>query len=132
VSLISPTALAPLATLVVRASRFFARPRAFDIECPLCGTVFLVGLHRKHRKYWDPKTSKFTCMYCERTWIVGIALWSMKRGIAAPVTKPGDQIPHERQLAQLRALLPSFWLMSPLGRRPRTSNLVIEQIDPPS
>lgn len=120
---------ARLATLIVRASRFWARVRAFDLECPNCGTVTLVGQGRKCPKAWNQILSQLVCPGCERTWVVGLTLWSVKPGIGAPVQPARDHVPGERVKAQLRQLIPTFWPTKRVSKVPQHTNLTIEEIE---
>jgi hypothetical protein len=96
------------AELVTRP-RVFARPRTFDVECPFCGTVFLVrsGSKPKAKRQagipvWDPLSSELHCSWCNRWWTVGLVLWQVgKRRLRRPGL-PRDQVPDREELAQIR------------------------------
>ena len=47
-----------------------------------------------------------TCPACHLTCVIGLIAWPVKRGGRGARTIPRDQVPSERELAQLRASLP--------------------------
>jgi hypothetical protein len=114
---------------VERATRFFARLLSFDLECPRCGKVYQIRATNQRGKYqrvgettsgkglrvdaWDPVTSRFTCTnlpHCDsRVYILGLLAWPVGKGKVAQGT-PKDQIPHPRQLAQMRKEGGGWWM----------------------
>lgn len=90
--------------------RVFGRNRAFDVECPHCGHVVLIGQGRgksaraqatgRGSAYWDPLASRLRCPGCDRRWVIGLAIWPAKEGNCPGL--PADQVPSPAQLAQLR------------------------------
>jgi hypothetical protein len=94
-----------------RATRFFARPESFTLECPRCGTVYRVKVGIKST-HWDPTTSLFKCtakVGCGKVYLIGLLAWPVSprawiKGV------PRDQVPHPRQLAQMRKEGGGWWL----------------------
>ena len=116
-----------------RATRFFARPIAFDLECPHCGKVYLVRM-REPGPHWDPKTARFKCTEktCGRAYVIGIVAWPVKPGRVANAT-PEDQVPGPRQLAQMRREGGGWWLADEAAQRyarPSETNLTLEEDRP--
>lgn len=88
--------------------RFFARPSAFEMECPQCGRLFLVGPYRRDNRSYDRVSGILTCPKnvdptkpgCGRKWFIGIVAYQILAGNRK--TRPLDQKPNARQLAELR------------------------------
>lgn len=121
------------------AVRFFARPLAFDLECPRCGEVYQVRIidwRKKHKgrgkltlPVYDPLTSRFTCgnPQCQRTYVIGIVAWSIS-GKGSATSPPEDQVPSPRQLAGLRKEGAGWWMEEKQRfGRPHTTNLTDEE-----
>ena len=82
------------------AGRFFARVRSFDIACPRCDTVYLVGKgHLYGGRVWNPRTYRFECDRCGLTLDVGILAWRVGPG---PSTPPPDCVPSVAQAGKIR------------------------------
>lgn len=97
------------------ATRFFSRPLAAILECPRCGLVlsFNTGVgSRRGTKGWDSTTSRLKCYGCQMTFMIGLIAWPVRAGNRA-ATLPRDQVPEERQLAQMRSMggLGNGWWM---------------------
>jgi hypothetical protein len=95
-----------------KATRFFARPEAFTLECPHCGQIYRIGRHQK-QPCWDPTMARFTCsnaLGCGKRYIIGIVAWPIRPGLSKTGGIPRDQVPYPRQLAQLRAEGGGWWL----------------------
>lgn len=105
-----------------RATRFFARPERFLLECPHCGMVYRCNSTLK-QMWWDPWTSTFTCNRrsqtpaagdgiggCGRVYVIGIVAWPVTQRSRRSPTLPKDQIPGPRELSQLRADGSGWWL----------------------
>lgn len=96
---------------IEKATRFFARPESFTLECPRCGLVYRVQVGKK-ATHWDPTTSLFRCTAksgCNKVYLIGLLAWPVSprawiRGM------PKDQVPHPRQLAQMRREGGGWWL----------------------
>lgn len=119
---------------LVRALRFFARPEAFTLECPHCGTVYRIGPRRL--TYWNPTTARFTCngsgTSCGRSYIIGILAWPVYRG-HTPLSTPKDQVPGPRELLQLRKEGGGWWMADEDRQRyarPEETNLTLEDERP--
>jgi hypothetical protein len=92
-------------------TRFFARVIAAILECPRCGTVQGFGPGLKIRQArWDSRSSSLRCSDCGISVTIGMLAWPRLTGGADPKTRPRDQVPNERQLAQLRALASGIWM----------------------
>lgn len=126
-----------------RATRFFARARSFDLECPRCGTVYQIRENPIRKKAiasawpnWDPYTGRFKCTTkgCERSYIIGLVAWPISDGGRGTASQPPeDQIPNARQLAQLRAEGGGWWMADEEKQRfkqPHTTNLTTEEERP--
>jgi hypothetical protein len=118
-----------------RASRFFARPESFTLECPHCGIIYRVRSRIKTAS-WNPATSRFRCegaQGCGRTYLIGLVAWPIIQAPFVASQTPEDQVPHPRQLAQMRKEGGGWWLSEEDGirfRRPSESNLTIEEDRP--
>ena len=119
---------------LTRAIRFFARPESFTLECPRCGKVYQIRMGRD-QAYWDQSTSRFTCNAkggCEKTYLLGLVAWPVSPR-AYPATTPRDQVPNERQLAQLRSEGGGWWMPDSEKQRyskVEESNLTLEEERP--
>lgn len=98
--------------------RFFARPRAFTIECPFCGRMLFIGKGERDAKCFSRVSSIVHCINvlhpsrdradvkrlggCGRRFLVGMVAWPIQPG-AGIGTRPWDQDPEPHELAQLRA-----------------------------
>lgn len=87
------------------ATRFFARPLAGILECPRCGQILSFSNTGKRRrgstKGWNPQTSELTCWDCGKSVVIGLIAWPVLERSHGR-TLPRDQVPNERQLAQMR------------------------------
>jgi hypothetical protein len=103
----------PPATLPRRS--VFARPIAFDLECPFCGALDVVRGVRGGGRRWrspnfNPMTRRWTCRHCRRLFAVGLAVWPVARTGNRPgrgtlrVTEPLDTRPKPEHRAPLREL----------------------------
>ena len=102
------------------STRFFARVESSWLACPRCGLVmyFSTTAHRAINCRWDPRTARLKCGYsaskglevaaegrgCGLTFAVGLLLWPVAKRPGLPNTIPLDQVPVERELAQMRAM----------------------------
>lgn len=102
--------------------RFFARPIAFDCECPQCGRLFMVGSNRRDNDDFNRVTSELHCRLnvrkgvpgCGRKFLIGIVAWGLT---SSPFRKrPHDQKPNPRQLAELRQAAAGVWAKRLKGR----------------
>jgi hypothetical protein len=109
------------------ATRFWAKPLAGWLECPRCGKVIYFQTSKgrtKQNAEWDPRTSRLQCPECKLVLVLGLLAWPVKPGQAR--TAPRDQVPQERQLAQLRAQGAGWWLpqsQAKQGYRPDDTNV---------
>lgn len=96
----------PPASLPPESRRFFARLRAFDLECPACGEVAKVG----YKSPWNfsTRTSRFKCEYCQKVFTMGILAWSSAH--STHVKRPPDHIPTVEQAIALRRLVGGWWM----------------------
>ena len=102
-------------------TRFFARVHSATCECPRCGRVLSFGQSRKLNATWDKRTARLTCPSCGLVSLVALLLWPVGGGQR---TIPRDQVPNERQLAEMRAQASGWWLAEiKRGRRPDDSNI---------
>ena len=97
--------------------RFFARPIAFDCECPYCGRLLIVGTGRRDDEHYNHVTSEVTCpdnthrrhkRGCGRKFLMGMVAWGMTSG-SRKTGRPYDQRPNPRQLAELRQAARGLW-----------------------
>lgn len=105
-------------------TRFFARVRAAILECPRCGTVLQFGQGKPttvagtgHRCAWDKRTARLRCSDCGLVLMIGLLAWPVRKGGGKVASLPRDQVPNERQLAQLRAEASGFWLPEEQAQR---------------
>lgn len=123
---------------LARATRFFARPETFILECPKCGTVYHCG--PKKSPYWDPTTARFHCNRgtgaCDRSYVMGMLAWGPYLGKLAKGNRPSpprDQVPGPRELAQMRAEGSGWWMADEDRQayvRPEETNLTTEEERP--
>lgn len=117
------------------ATRFFARLKTFDLECPHCGTVYQITTQKRDTN-WDPMTARFHCTLksCARHYVLGILAWPISGGGAGiATTTPEDQVPGPRELAQLRREGGGWWMPEEVAqrfKRPHTTNLTTEEDRP--
>lgn len=122
---------------IEKASRFFARLHAFDLECPHCGTVYSIRIGNDRAKglkaspNWDPWTGRFTCttVRCKKRYVLGILAWPIIPAPHVASATPADQVPNPRQLAALRKEGGGFWLPDEEGQRyprPHETNITTE------
>lgn len=102
--------------------RLFARVWAGDLCCPWCGKY--VQFSGKHRPtgHWDPLKAKLTCTnrVCQRTYIVGLNLWSADSGRSAV---PWDQTPTPQEVQAIEETLDaSRFHLRTKGYRPKETN----------
>lgn len=118
-----------------RATRFFARVESCTLECPHCGLIYQIRLG-VNTSCWNRKTARFTCSGkdgCRKTYLLGIVAWPIIAGPHVASQTPEDQVPHPRQLAQLRKEGSGWWLDEQDGikfRRPQETNLTLEEDRP--
>lgn len=122
------------------ATRFFARAVSFDLECPHCGDVYQIRAGKARQRSvkdpnWDPYTGRFTCTNkdCQRVYIIGLVAWPVIAARHVASATPADQVPHPRQLAQLRREGGGWWMPDPEGQRyarPHETNLTAEEERP--
>lgn len=95
------------------ATRFFARVISAVLECPKCGTVAALGRGISGltpTQGWDPTTARWKCHGCSKTYLIGLIAWPVRMGGWTTGTKPMDQVPNERQLAQMRGEAGGYWM----------------------
>jgi len=114
--------------------RFFARPTAFECECPRCGRLFLVGPRKRDNHAYDRVTGMLTCRIntrahgqspgCGMKFLIGMVAWPLT---TSPVRgRPFDHRPTARQLAELRQAARGIW---PTKRKRRGDP--VNHIEPP-
>lgn len=120
---------------IQKATRFFARPESFTLECPHCGRVYQIRMGPTTR-IWDPRTSRFSCLGkagCQKTYLIGILAWPIGPVAGVASQTPTDQVPHPRQLAQLRKEGGGWWLPDEemiREKRPSDTNITLEEDRP--
>lgn len=88
--------------------RFFARLRSFDLECPFCTAVHLIGL--KNSKVWSARTCRFKCTKCKHVFTLGIVAWPTGAGPTGGNARPPDAVPTPEQAIELRQAVGGWWL----------------------
>lgn len=85
--------------------RFYARLKAFAIECPRCGELYIVGNRTGGPKVYDFKTQRFTCATkaCGLHLQLGILAWPILQGTHPAAS--ADTVPTWRQAQRLRELM---------------------------
>jgi hypothetical protein len=95
------------------ARRTFARLTAFDLACPVCGTVDSVSSLRpwwKRKANFDPWRSRWRCRVCRRVFAVGVVLWPASRAGNRPREgRPLDTIPTSEELLGLQVAAERGW-----------------------
>jgi hypothetical protein len=93
--------------------RTFARLTAFDVACPVCGTVDSVSALRpwwKRKANFDPWRSRWRCRVCRRVFAVGVVLWPASRAGNRPREgRPLDTIPTSQELLGLQVAAQRGW-----------------------
>lgn len=126
---------------IQKATRFFARLHAFDLECPHCGDVYPVRIGEARKKgkketpNWDPWTGRFTCTNnrCGKVYVLGILAWPIVAAPNVASATPADQVPNPRQLAGLRREGGGFWMPDAERQkypRPHETNITTEMDRP--
>lgn len=104
--------------------RFFARILAAMLECPRCGWLDSFHWRRLSRlptnlrsrrmedktPGWDPTTASWRCGQCGLLVTLGVLAWPLLPVGSRATSRPRDQVPNERELAQLRARGSGIWL----------------------
>lgn len=95
--------------------RYFARPIAFDCECPKCGRLLLVGQNRRDNASYNRVTGILDCqpsarsgVGCGHRFVIGLVAWNLPPGPRIPERAP-DQRPSPRQLAEIRQAARGVW-----------------------
>ncbi len=112
------------------STRFFARVERATLECPRCGTVYRFS-DRIPSAVFNPTTARFTCNHtgCKRTYVLGLVAWPVTATPGVASAPPEDQVPDERELAQLRREGGGWWLPDASAiryKRPLETNLTTE------
>ncbi len=120
------------------ATRFYARVLACQFECPRCGHLIQIGRQGRNRGLdqaqssqtaggdWDATTARVKCRVCRLTLLLGLLAWPVRAGGWTSVTKPMDQVPNERQLAELRGEAGGFWMPEEMAQprfKPEHTNI---------
>jgi hypothetical protein len=88
-------------------TRLYGQITAGRMTCPECSNLIVWGGGRKgSRAEFNPLTSILTCRQCQRSFQVGLLLWSVRPG---PRRRPRDHRPTLREQAQLLARAGGFW-----------------------
>lgn len=90
----------------LNATKFFARIRSLDIECPQCATVYQC---RGDSRIYNRRNGLFRCRNtaCGLTLYLGVLAYPATRSPRQEVTPP-DWTPNPRQAAELRSFS-GFW-----------------------
>jgi len=98
--------------------RFFGRLSAFDMECPICGRLLLIGKGKPDDETYNRVTSMIKCYGPDsagggpRThphrFLIGIVAWPIRQGRGYK-GRPPDQRPDKRQLAAIREFARGLW-----------------------
>lgn len=78
---------------------------------------------------WDPTTSRVKCRSCGKSYLIGLIAWPVRAGGWSQGTKPMDQVPNERQLAQMRAEAGGYWMDDELAQpryKPEHTNITVK------
>jgi len=111
--------------------RFFARPVAFQMECPHCGRLLIIGRGGRDTEAFNRITSVLICPQnsdkgapgCGHSFLIGMVAWPMTH---SPIKKrPHDQRPNSDQLAELRELARGVH-----PKRRKTRGDPVNQIEP--
>jgi hypothetical protein len=106
-------------------SRFFARLRTFDLECPACGTVYVISTYQAKRnmrgrkaatrstrsldpaarqtttgRTWSDVLQRFECAACGGTFALGIVAWPVRQG--SRLQPAEDTLPTPKQARAIR------------------------------
>jgi len=97
------------------------RSYGFDLACPKCGRVTIVGLGqpstvkhseagwrrtlRQRRHAYDDRTQRWTCAHCRATYVLGILVWPLPGKIRSAANTPADTVPSLVEAADLRGQL---------------------------
>ena len=122
--------------------RFFARLQSFEMECPRCGKILVVGRGKPHDHLYNRVTSIMECPKinvrdettvvtkhpgCGMKFLIGIVAWPIRKG-HQPKARPPDHVPTDRQLNRLRELSRGIWSNLP-KRRGDSLNQIEPEID---
>ena len=117
--------------------RFFARIRRADLECPRCGTCYVIGdgatgraakTNQKRRRTgkWEPKLQRFRCRDCGFVGIIGVVMYRAPQGGGKNIFPPEDIQPTIAQALSLRRNLADGVLVDEKKRSGQPDNQVIE------
>lgn len=125
--------------------RFFGRLQAFEMECPRCGRLLLVGKGRTHDHLYNRVTSVMQCPKwnprdettvvtrhpgCGMKFLIGIVAWPMRHGYQ-PKERPPDHVPTDRQLNEIRQSARGVWARFN-KQRGENLNTIEPEIDDPA
>jgi len=85
------------------STRTFARVSEAWLACPRCGTVLYFSPRKTLHCTWNRRSARLKCEECRLTFAVGLILWPVGNHQGRG-TIPMDQVPQERELAQMRAM----------------------------
>lgn len=103
--------------------RFFGRLQAFEMECPRCGKILVVGRGKPHDHLYNRVTSEMQCPKmnprdettavtrhpgCGMKFLIGIVAWPIRVGYQHKA-RPPDHVPDDRQLHTIRAYARGLW-----------------------
>lgn len=89
--------------LILTGRRLFGRLLAFELGCPKCDRVYIIGQGSRTMSAWTRRTSRFRCVSsCGMRMTLGILGWNCNKG---PSFTPADAIPlWWKQALELRNL----------------------------
>lgn len=99
--------------------RFFARIRAFDIACPRCDQVAIVGRggRGKASSGWNPRMSIWECRKCGLVLALGVVGYRRKKLVWGRRVPPEDTVPTLRQGLKLREQVLGVMAPDPLRHK---------------
>lgn len=120
--------------------RFFARIRRADLECPRCGTCYVIGdgatgragsrNNQKRRRTckWDPKLQRFKCRVCGLTLVLGLVAYRAPQGGGRNIFPPEDSVPTIKQALSLRRTLADGVLVDEKRRSGQPVNITEDEL----
>lgn len=111
--------------LILTGQRLFGRLLAFELGCPKCDRVYIIGQGSRTMSAWTRRTSRFRCVSsCGLRMNLGILGWNVSLG---PGFTPADAVPlHWKQALELRNLARAVYTGEKLAYKGDANRVIAE------